>query len=40
MTALMVYRNGHNFIGFELDEKYYNITKDRIDEAMMSNQLF
>ena len=39
-TAIMSYRNGRNFIGFELDEKYYNIAKERIDEVMLSNQLF
>ena len=31
-TGMMSKKNGRNFIGIELDEKYFNIAKERIEE--------
>ena len=28
-----------NFIGFEIDKKYYNIAKDRINTYIINNKL-
>ena len=33
-TAVAAIKNNRNFIGFELNEIYYNISKDRIEAAM------
>ena len=30
-TGMMSKKNGRNFIGIELDEKYFNIAKERIE---------
>ena len=41
-TMLSAYRNNREFIGFELDESYFNIAKKRIEreESEMSRKLF
>lgn len=33
-TAIAAIRNNRNFIGFELDEEYYNIANERIQEEL------
>ena len=33
-TGVAAVNAGRDFIGFELDEKFFNIAKERIDEAL------
>ena len=33
-TAIACMRTGRNYIGFELDEKYYNIIVERIEKEI------
>ena len=37
-TGVAAVNTGRNFIGFELDEKYFEIAKQRIDDAVFSLQ--
>lgn len=41
-TMLSAYRNNREFIGFELDETYFNLSNDRLDECIskQKNKLF
>lgn len=32
-TGIVAIKNNRNFIGIELDEKYFNIAKERIENA-------
>lgn len=38
-TAIAAMNTNRNFIGFELDEKYYQIAKDRINKHIIDNEL-
>ena len=37
-TGVACVNTNRNFIGIELDEKYFNIAKDRIEEAKKNNK--
>ena len=37
-TGVACVKSNRNFIGIELDEKYFNIAKERIEKAEMENK--
>ena len=39
-TALAAARTGRKFIGYELDEKYYKIACQRVDQELWETELF
>lgn len=33
-SLIACYRTGHKFVGFELNEHYYNLSKERLEDEM------
>jgi site-specific DNA-methyltransferase (adenine-specific) len=39
-SLIACYRTGHKFVGFELNENYYNLSKERLDAEMAQMNIF
>ena len=38
-SLIACYRTNHKFVGFEIDEYYYNLSKDRLEQEMSQMRL-